>query len=67
MLKKLKLIMWKHNNPYAGSPTKTLLRLFQLLKSDKTENIIETQSAQATGGVYKGQKQIQNNKIKYIY
>ena len=29
--------------------------------------MFETQSTEATGRVYKEQKQIQSNKIKYIY
>ena len=54
-------------NPYAGSPTKTLLRLFQFLTTKQKQTFNDSnQLAEGTGGVYKEFGPIQYDFLIYI-
>ncbi len=77
---KITLVRLNYNNdPSAGSPTETLLRLilplsvmtcttFQLSSENQSEELVETlESVGATGGVYKGQGRNQHELVTHAY
>ncbi|EGF99320.1 hypothetical protein MELLADRAFT_94730 [Melampsora larici-populina 98AG31] len=55
------------NDPSAGSPTETLLRLLLPLNDQVRRTFTTIQSVVATGGVYKGQGRNQRMLMTYAY